>query len=158
MWRLFLGLALALAAAAAEPPAHPGVPDPAAFLRNRYAEYRSGETSALALDTYASERLRAHLHAHDAAAGGEEMDSLDWWVDGIDRLIAEVRLTRRPDAGPGRQAITARFRNAGRPVGLIFHFVREHGAWYLDEVVKPGPRGWTLTGRLAMRPAEPPRP
>jgi hypothetical protein len=153
MWKLLLGFALALAPA--EPAAHPGVADPIAFMRARYAEYLSGNVRVLALDTYASERLRARLYAFDEAAGGQEVDSLDFWVgEPGDWSLTGLGLTLAPRPRPDRQIVTARFRNRGRPIVLHFHFVRDRGAWYLDEVVRPGARGrgWTLSGRLAMRP------
>lgn len=163
MWKLVLGFALVLADAnaAAEPPAHPGVADPIAFMRARYAEYLSGSVRGLALDSYASERLRAHLHAYDEAAGGQEVDELDFWVGELGSWsLSGLGLTLEPARRADRQTVTARFRNRGRPVVLHFRFVRERGAWYLDEVVRPGARGrgWTLTQRLAMRPTAPPNP
>jgi hypothetical protein len=157
MWKLLLGFALALAPAGtrAEPAGHPGVADPVAFMRARYREYLSGDVRVLALDTYASARLRERLYAFDEAAGGQEVDSLDFWVgEEGEWALAGLGLTLAPARRPDRRTVTARFRNNGRPVVLHFQFVRERGAWYLDEVVRPGRRGrgWTLTGRLAMRP------
>lgn len=161
MWKLVLALALAAAGTAAEPPVHPGVADPIAFMRDRYAEYLSGNVRVLALDSYASERLRAHLYAYDEAAGGQEVDELDFWVGEPGQWsLRGLGLTLEPARRPDRQTVTARFRNRGRPVVLHFRFVRERGAWYLDEVVRPGRRGrgWTLSGRLALRPTAPPNP
>jgi len=81
------------------------------------------------------------------------VDSLDFWVGEQGAWsLAGLGLTLEPARRPDRQTVTARFRNNGRPVVLHFRFVRERGAWYLDEVVRPGRRGWTLSGRLAMRP------
>lgn len=149
MWTLILGAALALA----EPAGHAGVADPIAFMRARYAEYRSGNVRVLALDTYASARLRERLYAFDQAAGGQEVDSLDFWVGELGEWsLSGLGLALEPPRHSGRQTVTARFRNSGRPVVLHFRFVREGGAWYLDDVVRPGRRGWTLSGRLAMRP------
>jgi hypothetical protein len=151
LWKLILGAALALA----EPAGHAGVADPIAFMRARYAEYLSGNVRVLALDTYASARLRALLYAFDEAAGGQEVDGMDFWVGETgDWSLAGLGLTLEPDRRPDRRIVTARFRNRGRRVVLHFQFVREGGAWYLDEVVRPGARGrgWTLSGRLAMRP------
>ena len=151
MWKLLLGFALALAPP--ESAGQAGVADPVAFMRARYAEYLSGDVRALALDTYASARLRALLYAFDEAAGGEEVDSLDFWVgEPGDWSLTGLGLTLAPARRPDRRIVTARFSNRGRPVILHFRFVRERGAWYLDEVVRPGRRGWTLSGRLAMRP------
>ena len=105
LWKPILGAALALApaGAAAEPAGHAGVADPIAFMRARYAEYLSGNVRVLALDTYASARLRAHLHAFDEAAGGQEVDSLDFWVgEPGDWSLTGLGLTLEP--GPGRTA------------------------------------------------------
>ena len=155
MWKLIL--AVALAAVQAQPPAHPGVADPIAFMRARYAEYEGGgEVRTVALDTYASARLRARLYAFDQAAGGEELDSLDPWVDAIGWRIGPVALTPGPSRDRNRRIVVARFGNHGRPVRLRFHGLRARGAWYLDEIVKAGPDGWTLTGRLARRPTAAP--
>lgn len=155
MWAMLLGLALA----AAEPAPYPGVADPMAFMRARYAEYETGhEVSTLATDSYASERLRRHLYAYDEAAGGQELDSLDVWTGSVDWRIGRVTLTALRSRSAARQTIVASFRNRGRPVRLIFRWVREQGAWRLDEIVRPGRRGWTFTQRLAMRPTAPPNP
>jgi len=157
VWKIIL--AWAVAAVAAQAPAHPGVADPIAFMRSRYAEYQGGgEVRTVALESYASARLRDRLYAFDQAAGGEELDSLDPWVDGVGWRIGRVALTPGPSAGRGRRTVVARFRNHGRPVRLFFHWARARGAWYLDEIVKAGPRGWTLTGRLARRPTAAPNP
>ena len=85
-------------------------------MRARYAEYLSGNVRVLALDTYASARLRARLYAFDEAAGGQEVDSLDFWVGelgewSLTRPRPHPRAARRPD----RQTVTARFRNRGPP-------------------------------------------
>ena len=152
MWKLILAAALALAPAGAAAESA-GVADPVAFMRARYGEYLSGNVRVLALDTYASARLRARLYAFDEAAGGQEVDSLDFWVgEEGEWSLAGLGLTLEPARRPDRRTVTARFRNEGRPIVLHFRFVREGGAWYLDEVVRPGARGWTLSGRLAMRP------
>jgi hypothetical protein len=158
MWKAFLGLVLAFAAAAAE--AHPGTPDPLAFMRARYAEYGSGgQVSTLATDTYASARLLPHLYAFDEAAGGQELDELEPWTDSIGwRIDGRVRLIPLRTRHAGRRTILASFVNRGRLVRLTFRWVRENGAWYLDEIVRPGRRGWTLTQRLARRPTAPPNP
>ncbi|HYD14116.1 MAG TPA: hypothetical protein VEC11_14815 [Allosphingosinicella sp.] len=155
MWTPILALAVALGRA--EPPAYPGVADPMAFVAARYGEYQHGNRT-IALDSYASTRLRRLLHAFDEAAGGEELDGADFWIDGVDWRLAGLDLALEPRRRPDRQTVTARFRNLSRPVLLRFHFVREGGRWFLDEVVRPGRRGWTLTGRLARRPRGRPNP
>lgn len=148
---LFLIVAALLGAAAG--PQASGIADPLAFVRARYAEYESGAIASVPLDTVASDRLRGLLHAHDEAAGGEEVGRIDFWVDGADWRITEVALTQSSARLPGRRSVTARFRNHGRPVTLHFHFVRERGAWRLDEVANHARRGgWTLTGLLRERP------
>lgn len=153
------GLAFALAAlllSGAEPEPHPGVADPLAFLASRYALYARGQGEIPALDPIASARLRVHLDAHDQAAGGQELIARDWWVDGrageAPRL-GPLALTEERTRSPDKRAIAARFRNHRRLALLRFHFLREQGAWRLDEVVgEAGGRRWTLTGLLAVRP------
>jgi uncharacterized protein DUF3828 len=156
VWTWIFGLLLAGAAVQAEEPEpYPGVADPLAFVRGGYAVPRVME----GLDTYASTRLRAELHAHDEAAGGEEIGILNWWVDGSEERVTGLDVRRASGSGPDRQAIVARFRNYGRPVALRFSFVREGAAWYLDEVVNlAGRRSWTLTSLLRLRPAGGARP
>ena len=152
MGRFMLALA-GLAVAAAEPDQHPGVADPYAFIAGRYALDARGEGAIPALDPIASHRLRAQLYAHDEAAGGEELINRDWWVEGREgeeSRISGLSLAEEPARGPGRRTIAARFRNHGRPARLRFAFVREDGAWRLDEVISDD--GWTLTGLLAERP------
>lgn len=155
MWALLMGLALA----AAEPEPYPGVADPMAFMRARYAEYETGrEVRTLATDSYASERLRGHLYAYDEAAGGQELDSLDVWTDSVDWRIGRVTLTPFRSRHPAWRTILASFDNRGRPVRLLFRWVHEGGAWRLDEIVRLGRPGWTFTQRLAIRPSAPPNP
>ncbi|HKR23725.1 MAG TPA: hypothetical protein VJS15_00565 [Allosphingosinicella sp.] len=155
MWTLILGLLLAGAAVQEEPEPYPGVADPLAFVRGGYDSPRA----LSGLDTYASTRLRAELHAHDEAAGGEDLGILNWWVDGGEERVTGLDVRRLPGTGPDRQTLLARFRNHGRPVALRFSFVREGAAWYLDEVVNlAGRRSWTLTSLLRLRPAGGARP
>jgi hypothetical protein len=158
MWLMFAALA-GLVQEPAEPVPYPGIADPVAFMSARYGEYRRGVRPSLPADTYASARLRRHFYAADEAAGGEEVDSLDFWIDDPDEwVLSGLGLTLEPARTVDRQTVTARFRNEGRGVLLRFHFVREDGRWWLDEVVKPGRRGWTLTQRLAIRPRARPNP
>lgn len=156
MWTLLFGLLLAGASVQEEEPEpYPGVADPLAFVRGGYAIPRVME----GLDTYASARLRAELHAQDEAAGGEDLSILNWWVDGSEERVTGLDVRRLPGTPPDRQTIEARFRNFGRPVALRFSFVREGAAWYLDEVVNlAGRRSWTLTSLLRLRPAGAARP
>ena len=157
MWLPILALAASLGAGEPEPGR--GVADPIAFVAERYRLYQSGERGHGALADHASARLLRQLDGFEAAMGGQELDSLDVWIDDRDGwALSGLGLTLEPGGAAGRQTITARFRNEGRPVLLRFHFVRERGRWYLDEVVKPGRGGWALTRRLATRPTAPPNP
>jgi hypothetical protein len=79
--------------------------------------------------------------------------SLDAWIDGAEWALSRLEIRRHRGRDPARQAIAARFRNYGRPVSLRFLFVRENGAWYLDEILnEAGGRSWTLTSLLRLRP------
>jgi hypothetical protein len=150
MWTPILALAAALGWA--EPSPSPGVGDPIAFVGAGYAAYERGERFLLP-DGMASRRLVAEQDAHGEAEGGQEVGSLDAWIDGTEWQLSGLEIRRRPGRDPARQAIAASFRNYGRPVSLRFLFVRENGAWYLDEILNEvGGRSWTLTSLLRLRP------
>lgn len=146
-----LVVALMLAALAV-PAAAQGVADPLAFVQGRYAQYQSGDPPVLALDTYASARLRAKLYAHDEAAGGEEVGDLDFWVDGRAWPVADLSVTREPGGRAGQRTILARFTLASRRASVRFFFVREGEAWALDEAADAARGRWTLSCLLAQRP------
>ena len=148
--------ALAMLAVAGQPDDIPGPDrsDPMAFVAGEYRLYRAGARPRTEFHSYASRRLRALADELDAAMGGEELgDTLDVWVDDRDEWsLSGLGLTLGPVRAAGRRTITARFRNEGRPVRLLFHFVHEDGGWYLDDIVKPGRGGWSLSQRLSIRP------
>lgn len=130
-----------------------GVEDPRAFVEQRYAHYLGGRPPpSQHLDEYASERLTALVHSYDEAEGGEDRLGFDWWIDGQDWELSEVRVTQVEDASD-RRTVIARFANFGRVSVNRFHFVRAHGRWFLDDVVNTsGGAGWTLSALLRERP------
>jgi hypothetical protein len=155
MWMPFVALAAALGGTS--PDRLVGLADPMAFVAERYRIYQRGERGHGSLGDYASPRLLGHLDDFNAAMGGEELDSLDVWIDDRDDWrLTRLELSLAPSRDPDRQMIVARFLNESRPVRLHFHFVRTVEGWALDELVKPGPGGWTLTQRLASRPTASP--
>ena len=142
-------MALALAAFTQVPR---GVDDPRAFVEQRYAQYLNGGPPSMHLDEYASERLTALAHASDEAEGGEDRIGFDWWVNGQDWQLSDVRVTQI-DAGPDERIVQARFTNFGREGVNRFHFVRHLGRWYLDDVINvTGRETWLLSSLLRGRP------
>ncbi len=145
-------LALAALALAAFTQVPRGVDDPRAFVQGVYTQYRRGDAPRVDLDIYGSERLVALVHAFDEAAGGEQLIDFDWWVNGQDWRLSDIRITQI-EGGSGRRIVTVRFANMGRVSVNRFDFVRAHGRWFLDEVVnESGGGGWTLSALLGRRP------
>jgi len=141
-------LALAALALAAFGPAPRGVEDPRAFVQQRYSEYLRGNPRSIHLDDYASERLIALADALGEAEGGEDRLGFDWWVNGQDWQLSDIRVTRI-DAGPDDQIVLARFANFGREGVNRFHFVRQRGRWFLDDVQNvTGGEIWMLSSLL----------
>ena len=113
MWASIAALAASLGAGEPEP--YPGLADPIAFMAARYGEYRRGHRPALATDGYASERLRRHLYAFDEAAGGQELDSLDFWIDDRDDwALSGLGLTLERRCGGAKRG-----RTSARPLRSI---------------------------------------
>lgn len=145
----FLSAGLQSAAAAQSAPApapqasERGVRSPVAFVRARFAQYERGEAPASWPEYAYSPRLAGLFAALDAAEGGEERIGFDWWIDGQDWQVDQVRL-RPAWPGPGRMNVHARWRNFGSEQNGTFLFVRENGRWLLDDVVSHT-SGWTLS-------------
>lgn len=156
---------LAIAAPPATASAHPagqghaqatGVEDPRAFVQAQFEAYRTEVAPEWPEHVY-SRRLRGLFAAYDAWARQHDdlVGSLDfdWWINAQDWELRSVDLIEEPE-GPDRTTILARFDNAGRVDLNRFKFVREHGRWYLDDVVN-GHRdeeGWVLSSLLQERP------
>lgn len=150
----FVAALLALPAAA-----NAQVDDPRAFVAATYARYARAANDPPAEPAHAySPRLRALFAAYErwARAHDDLVGSLDfdWWVNAQDWEISGVAVTEEA-AGPDRRAIVARWTNYGRMDSSRFLFVRDHGRWYLDDVVNgtgSGDEGWTLSALLRERP------
>jgi hypothetical protein len=147
-WMLVPALLLAIPGldeARAQPPsaAVSGVRDPVAFVRARFAQYERGEAPTSFPDHVFSARLQALFDALSNVEGGEERIDFDWWVDGQDFQIDQVRL-KPAWLGRNRFNVHARWRNFGSDQNGTFLFVREGGRWHLDDVVSHT-TGWTLS-------------
>ncbi len=132
---------------------------PLAFTGNLY------ESTQIDLDAcvpgYArlpySKRLAAAFDADEARAEANDDPigrlGFDFVVDGQDALITDVQVKEQTlyGAGPNdpeRKVITARFKNFDMPVVLDYYWVKEDGAWAVDEVVARqsiGGQGWVLS-------------
>ena len=142
---------------AAETPAVRGVEDPRALVADTYEAYRLSPDRPVPSPSFAySDRLRALFDAYDAwqAAHQDLVGSLnfDWWMNAQDWAPVEPSLTESRD-GPDRRTVTARFSNYGTSVVNHFRFIRQHGRWYLDDVVNGdgGADGWVLSELLRER-------
>jgi hypothetical protein len=137
------GLDEARAQARPEAATQRGVRDPVAFVRARFAQYERGEPINDWTQQAYSRRLADLFDALGEAEGGEQRLDFDWWIDGQDWQIDQVRL-RSAWNGRNRLNVHARWRNFGSAQSGTFLFVREEGRWYLDDVVSHT-SGWTLS-------------
>jgi hypothetical protein len=156
MGRLFMILAAAALMAFAGTPR--GVTDPRAFVAQTLEAYRAHPDSPPPDATYAYSPRLARLFAdynrwarrHEDLVGSLDFD---WWVNAQDWEITNISVTQR-DLAPDRREVTARWRNTDRDDASRFLFVRDHGRWYLDDVVNgagSGDEGWTLSVLLQQR-------
>jgi len=152
----FILIVTALALAAFTAPR--GVTDPRAFVAQTYEAYRAHPDRPPADQTAVySRRLGALFNsynrwqrAHDDLVGALDFD---WWVNAQDWEISAVSVTQR-DLSPDRREVIAHWRNIDRDDSSRFLFVRDHGRWYLDDVINgtgSGDNGWTLSVLLQQR-------
>lgn len=135
-----------------------GVEDPRAFVQGMFELYRAGPEAPIEWPVYAySDRLKALFDGYDAWARQHDdlVGSLDfdWWVNAQDWELRSVELSEERH-GPDRRTVVARFDNAGRQDMSRFHFVRDGGRWYLDDVSNGDAArdGWVLSQLLQERP------
>jgi hypothetical protein len=137
-----------------------GVDDPRAFVARMYDAYvHAGEDQPPPDPAYAySPRLAALFAAYQRWQGAhpDTVGALDfdWWTNAQDWRISQVSVIARADDGPGRQTVTARFRNVDRAESIRFEFLLIGGRWFLDDAVAGSGRGddgWTLSALLRQR-------
>ncbi len=84
-----------------------------------------------------------------AESDGIGLLDFDIFVDGQDFDITDVEIGKAAVSGD-RATVEARFRNFGEPRRVVYGFVREDGAWKIDEVTSPdGEYPWTLSELLS---------
>jgi hypothetical protein len=139
-------------------PAAAQAAEPDVLVRGFYRAYEKAgaEPSATRLvRPHASGRLGGLLARDEQCAKkSREPCSLDFdfIVNGQDFEIANVRIAPPAIVGEGA-SVTARFSNFGTPNEIVYSFVREGGAWRLDDVEARAPREsrWRLSRLLAPR-------
>ena len=147
---LVLTLAMAMGLAPALAKVDKLEPDPATWLRQVYDLYveaeRTGtlgtEASMTLLEDRASKSLAALFKMNHACekreAGGECAIDFDWIVDGQDEKLSHVQVGHSTVAGD-KATVTVTFINLGAHCANTYYFVREAGAWKLDDLlVKQG--------------------
>lgn len=98
-----------------------------------------------------SARLRPLLEKDYERAETDGIGLLDFdiFVDGQDFDLSDVEIGRAAVSGD-RATVEARFRNFGEPKRIVYGFVREDGAWKIDEVWSPdGEYPWALSELLS---------
>ncbi len=132
---------------------------PLEFTRNLYGVAQADLDACLPLPERLpySKRLAAAFAAEEARIDTYQEPigrlDFDYVVDGQDALITEVEIKEYDVRGgipadPDRKVVTAKFKNFGAPVSLSYYWVKEDGAWVVDEVVSDGSpdnRGWVLS-------------
>lgn len=134
------------------------IDDPIAFVKEiygHYAAHKSG-TDYTAPDDVYTPRLKALFVRDEKWAKGEVgCLEFDFWVNGQDYELKNVRVSSRPVAGhPDRMVVIATFLNLGTPDEIHFDFQQIGGKWLLDDVHSVGGKAaerWTLS-KLLMCP------
>lgn len=118
--------------------------DPAAWLRQVYAIYQHAQKDD-ALKSHASyklvERRASRAFAalfkrnEDCEKKSHEICALDWdfVIDGQDWELSEVNVGSTRIAGD-KATVTVSFKNVKTPCVNVYYFVRENGAWKVDDV------------------------
>jgi len=119
-------------------------PDPAAWLRQIYDLYRRAEKQP-ALQTQAtfalvakraSKSLAALFAKNDACEARQQgVCALDWdfVVDGQDFQLSRLKIGETAIAGD-TATVRVEFSNFGAPCLNIYRFVREDGAWKVEDI------------------------
>lgn len=140
--RSLLTAILALAATPALAVQSSGISDPEAWTRELYGRLASGGEDPPR--TVMTLRLRQAWTEAEEEGGGLDVSP---FTDGKGGAISDVTVSGRVagDATRGnRRVVTVDFSN-GQPVRLVFYFVRTGYGWFIDEIERDGPGGWTLS-------------
>ena len=145
-WTLAAALAVGLMGgmASARAQVNASEPDPAVWLRQIYDLYhRHEKSSALNMPSStqlfakrASKSLAALFKRNDACdAKGDGVCALDWdfVIDGQDWTLSDVKVGSIAAAGD-KATVTVTFKNFDAACVNIYYFVRENGAWKVDDI------------------------
>lgn len=129
--------------------------DPAALVREFYRFYEAGDDTRGAIAIvmpHASTRLarlfERELACQERTRGICALD-FDFLVDAQDFALTDVQTSAAAARG-NRVTVTARFRNAGTPVTVLFRLARDGQRWRVDDVEgRHGGRTWVLSRLLA---------
>jgi hypothetical protein len=129
--------------------------DPAALVREFYRSYEAGDDTRGAIAIvmpHASTRL-ARLFERELACQERTRAicalDFDFLVDAQDFALTDVQTSAAAARG-NRVTVTARFRNAGTPVTVLFRLARDGQRWRVDDVEgRHGGRTWVLSRLLA---------
>jgi hypothetical protein len=125
------------------------IDDPVAFVKEvygHYAAHKSGDDYTAPIDIY-TPRLKALFVRDEKWAKGEVgCLEIDFWVNGQDFELKNVRVSSRPVAGhPDRMLVVATFLNLGTAEEIHFDFQQIAGKWMLDDVDSVRGERWTLS-------------
>ena len=139
---LIAALAIGFSAANAAPLARE--PDPAIWLRKIYDLYHHAETSKETEKQASTELVEARASKALAALFKRDRDcevkergicALDWdfIVDGQDWRLSKIDVGALVVAGD-KATVMVSFDNSGTACRNIYYFVRENGAWKVDDI------------------------
>jgi hypothetical protein len=114
------------------------IDDPVAFVKEVYGHYAAHKpgTDYTPPDDIYTPRLKALFVRDEKWAKGEVgCLEIDFWVNGQDYELKNVRVSSRPVADhPDRTVVVATFLNLGTPNEIHFDFQQIAGQWLLDDV------------------------
>jgi hypothetical protein len=129
------------------------ISDPVEFVHNVYRNLAASEPSGrepyTPPDDIYTPRLKA-LFAADARRAKGEVGCVDFdfWINGQDSELKNVRVSRRLAPGQAdRMMVIATFIN-GAPQEIHFDFQKIKGKWLLDDVHSLKEVPWTLSALL----------
>lgn len=143
--RSLLAGVLALVATPALAVQSSGIADPEAWTRELYGRLAGGAEDPPR--TVMTLRLRQAWTEAEEEGGGLDVSP---FTDAKGGTLTDVKVSGRVvgDAARGnRRVVTVDFSN-GQPVRLVFYFVRTGYGWFIDEIERDGPGGWTLSVAL----------
>ncbi len=146
-----LGAAFALAMMV---PAMAAAEGPAEIVKDIYAPYLSTTTMPrppFDLPIYSS-HLKGMIGKAVEGASEEEPGQLDFdvFLYAQDYQLSDLTIRAVSEASD-RAEVEAAFKNMDRPTTVVFRFVKEDGAWKVDDIAWPEGQE-TLTGILSQTP------